>query len=207
MKTVKPEARLRFPEDQVVAFQIIHLIEEAARACYLSDDKIGEDTWGPFIRQRIDEGHDSVIEHSMITFIFITDRGIANELVRHRLTSPSQESTRYVNYKNRDIEVIMPSDIQPGTPAFDEWYTSMLNSLDTYQRMASLGVKPQVARSVLPLCLKTKIYITANIREWRHIFQLRTSKAAHPDMRLLMASALEQAKEMFPVMFDDIIPE
>lgn len=207
MKTVKPEARLRFPEDQVVAFQIIHLIEEAARACYLSDDKIGEDTWGPFIRQRIDEGHDSVIEHSMITFIFITDRGIANELVRHRLTSPSQESTRYVNYKNRDIEVIMPSDIQPGTPAFDEWYASMLNSLDTYQRMASLGVKPQVARSVLPLCLKTKIYITANIREWRHIFQLRTSKAAHPDMRLLMASALEQAKEMFPVMFDDIVPE
>ena len=207
MKIVKPEARLRFPEDQVVAFQIIHLIEEAARACYLSDDKIGEDTWGPFIRQRIDEGHDSVIEHSMITFIFITDRGIANELVRHRLTSPSQESTRYVNYKNRDIEVIMPSDIQPGTPAVDEWFASVLNSLDTYQCMASLGVKPQVARSVLPLCLKTKIYITANIREWRHIFQLRTSKAAHPDMRLLMTSALKQAKEMFPVMFDDIIPE
>lgn len=206
MKIIQPVADLRFPKSPTTAHEIIQLVEEAGRACYLSDDKITDDSWKSFIWARIDEGHDSVIEHSMMTFMFITDRGIANELVRHRIASFSQESTRYVNYKNRDIEVVCPSGIQQGTPAYYAWMDSISSDLTVYNRLVESGVKPQNARSVLPLCLKTKIYMTANLREWRHVFKLRTSKAAHPDMRLLMADALAKTKDMFPVIFDDINP-
>lgn len=177
-------------------------IESIGRVCYKSEDKITDDSYLPFLQAIIRRGHESVIEHSMITVRFICDRGVSHELVRHRLASFSQESTRYVNYGDKDIEFIYPHT-SIGM-AFELWKTAMEKAEETYKTLLVFGWSPQEARSVLPNATKTELVMTANIREWRHIFKLRTSKAAHPQMRALMIPLLEELSGLLPGMFDDI---
>lgn len=163
------------------------LIEEAGRTCYKSEDKITEDSYDKFIRGIIKRGHESVIEHSSITVRITTDRGVTHEIVRHRIASYSQESTRYCNYGTDKfgggIAVIRPSTIPSGTPAYDVWLDAMHSAEDKYMALLANGCTPQQARAVLPNSLKTEIVMTTNIREWRHFFALRCAPAAHPDMR------------------------
>ena len=177
-------------------------IESIGRVCYKSEDKITDDSYLPFLQAIIRRGHESVIEHSMITVRFICDRGVSHELVRHRLASFSQESTRYVNYGDKDIEFICPHT-SIGMD-FELWKTAMEKAEETYKTLLVFGWSPQEARSVLPNATKTELVMTANIREWRHIFKLRTSKAAHPQMRALMIPLLEELSGLLPGMFDDI---
>lgn len=184
------------------------LIELAGRTCYKSEDKITKDSAAAFVKRIIKSGHHSVIEHVNITVRFITNRGVTHELVRHRLASYSQESTRYVNYGGSDIAFVLPVWWAESTDVARECFKRSCHDAEQeYNFLLECGWQPQQAREVLPNALKTEIVVTANVREWRHIFSLRTSKAAHPQIRALMKDALSGMRLAFPVVFDDIQPD
>lgn len=176
-------------------------IERIGRVCYKSEHHITDSSAIPFVRNIIARGHESVLEHISITVRFITDRAIANELVRHRIAAYSQESTRYCNYKDK-IEFIYPKNVS------DKQLQLIMEACacaaTTYQALIADGATPEVARDVLPLCTKTELIATYNLREWRHILRLRTDKAAHPKMRELMQTLLQFFQGLVPIIFDDI---
>lgn len=197
---------------------ILGQIERAGRTCYKTEEKITDNSARQFVKMIIDRGHESVIEHENLTVKFICDRGVTHELVRHRIAAFSQESTRYCNYKDRVTFIIPPwFDGEEGVyKKYDAfkfhngnedaaiWFSHMVKCEEAYQRLIKIGQHPQQARSVLPNSLKTEITMTANLREWRHVFTLRTSSAAHPQMRELMIPLLRELKRKIPVVFDDI---
>lgn len=176
-------------------------VERIGRVCYKSEHRITSSSAIPFVRNIIERGHESVLEHISITVRFITDRAIANELVRHRIAAYSQESTRYCNYKDK-IEFIYPKNVS------DKQLQLIMEACacaaTTYQALIANGATPEVARDVLPLCTKTELIATYNLREWRHILRLRTDKAAHPKMRELMQTLLQFFQGLVPIIFDDI---
>ena len=178
------------------------LIERAGRTCYKSEDKITPESASVFIKSLLKRGHLSVIEHASATMKFICDCGVTHELVRHRLASYSQESTRYCDYGG-EICVIVPPDIGNDTNdhKYCTWWTACRNAEISYRNMHAIGCPPQIARSVLPICVKTEIVVTANLREWMHILKLRTSKAAHPQIRNLMKIAEQLLIEKCPTIF------
>ena len=193
-------------------------IEMAGRTCYKSDSEYTEKTGSEFLKKIVKRGHLSVIEHVSITVKFICDRGVSHELVRHRLASYSQESTRYCNYAGGLTFIIpcwfefIPGKIEPGEyTAADlhyenmtinkEWFNHMIESELTYIYLLKSGWTPQQARSVLPNSLKTEIVTTANLREWKHIFSLRTSNAAHPQIRELMIPLQTEFGNILPELF------
>jgi len=204
--------------DEGVGRDALSLIERAGRTCYKSEDKITEDSMIEFVKKLNNLGHESVLEHSAMMVKFICDRGVSHELVRHRMAAYSQESTRYCNYKGGVTFIIPPwVDLIGGEykietefiksdfdPADYQWLVHMLSSEKAYTNLIAKGWTPQQARAVLPNSTKTEIIVTANFREWRHIFKLRCSKAAHPQMREIMCPLLYDVKRLIPVVFDDI---
>jgi len=185
--------------------KLLETLELAGRTCYKSEDKITEESAPKFVKMLRDRGHHAMIEFGDIIVKFITNRGVTHEMVRHRMCSFAQESTRYVNYKG-GMEFIRPvwwneNDALPQ----QSWYVAMEQSEKSYISLLNQGWRPEQAREVLPNSLKTEIVVKANIREWRHILTLRTSKAAHPQIRELMIPLLVELKEKLPVVFDDII--
>lgn len=188
----------------------LETIEMAGRTCYKSEKKITPESAEKFVRMIIKRGHESVIEHMSASVRFITNRGVTHEMVRHRLCAFSQESTRYVNYGGSEMQFVKPVwwKDNPLTIADKTaqvgWKEAMEASEDYYNRLVGAGWRPEQAREVLPNSLKTEIVTTANLREWRHIFKLRTSKAAHPQMRDLMQSCLVGFQAAIPVLFEDI---
>lgn len=187
---------------------ILKRIEQCGRVCYKSEGKISADSAPAFVRRIIESGHESVLEHCAFTIKFICDRGLSHEIVRHRLASYSQESTRYCNYCKDDfdseITVIEPCFLTRHTLAYAEWKLACQLAETAYFNLLKMGCTPQEARAVLPNSLKTEVVMTANIREWRHFFKLRCSKAAHPQMREVAVRLLKAVKETIPVCFDDI---
>jgi len=180
-------------------------MELAARTCYKSEERITEDSAEKLVSSLLNRGHDAMIEFGHIAVKFITDRGVAHEIVRHRLCSFAQESTRYVNYNNKGFEFIKPVWWDEWSPIERTiWKEQMCWVGDRYNSLIELGSKPQQARSILPNSLKAEIVVKANVREWRHIFKLRCNKAAHPQMVGLMTPLLEELKEKFPVLFGDL---
>ena len=170
-----------------------------------------------FVKMVIANGHESVIEHASAGFSIITDRGVTHEIVRHRLASFSQESTRYCNFGNerfgKEITVIEPPGLrEPGYEVSPEmadgnlcaWASAMEGSEHIYMEMIARGVAPQIARSVLPNSLKSEIGMTANFREWRHFLRLRTSSKAHPQMREVAEMIRAKLLKVSPVCFEDI---
>lgn len=187
---------------------LLKKIEMAGRTCYKSEDKITESSSIEFCKKILASGHHSVIEHSGITVKFVCDRGVSHEIVRHRLASYSQESTRYANYSNKkfgsEITVIKPVFFEKNSEQYKLWENGMLNAENSYLSLINLGASPQEARSVLPNSLKTEIIVTCNVREWRHIFKLRCAPAAHPQMRELMLPLLAKFQQRIPILFDNI---
>lgn len=194
--------------DNLDGAEILKKIEMCGRVCYKSEGKIEDDSAEKFIAAIIKRGHESVLEHVSFTVKFIVDRGVSHELVRHRIASFSQESTRYCNYAKDDFEgnvtFIEPFFLGTGTPGWMEWMVAMEAAEKAYFNMLGIGHSPQEARSVLPNSLKTEVVMTCNIREWRLFFKLRTAMAAHPQMREVTRPLLEQLKSIIPVVFDDI---
>ena len=197
-------------------------IEKIGRVCYKSEDKITEDgvSAKKFVAMLIKNGHEAMIEHSSLSVKFIVDRGVTHELVRHRIASFAQESTRYCNYsKDKFSNNCCFIDINKGILLdksmdklsndtiqliLSEWATAMGDAEEHYMNMIKLGASPQIARSVLPNSTKSEITITANYREWRSFFKLRTPMSAHPQMREVTIPLLNDLKQMIPIIFDDI---
>lgn len=194
--------------DMASGAEILKKIEMAGRTCYKSEDKITDNSAEPFVRRIIKSGHESVLEHASATVRIICDRGVSHELVRHRVASYSQESTRYCNYSgdkfDREITVIKPCFWNEGSRHYDYWHSSMRDIEVRYLEFLDSGASTQEARSILPNSLKTEIVITANMREWRHIFKLRCAPAAHPQMREIMIPLLAEMYKRVPVLFEDI---
>jgi thymidylate synthase (FAD) len=181
---------------------MLNRIELAGRTCYKSEDKVTADSARKFVAMVLKRGHESVIEHEFISVRIICDRGITHELVRHRLASYSQESTRYCNYgKANEITVIEPPELTELGRSI--WHEAMLRAENAYMELLRDGATPQIARSVLPNSLKTEIVMTCNLREWRHFFKLRTAGAAHPQMRQLARHMLAEFRARIPVIFDE----
>lgn len=192
------------------------VIEQAARTCYRSEDKITDDGSSD---QKLKEmliflSHGAMLEHSVLSVEFTTDRAIANELERHRLCSFAQESTRYCNYSKDkfggELTFVKPEWVDRSSvdKNFEYKVNLWMNLCDSaefrYLALLKSGLKPEDARCVLPLSLATKLVMTTNYAEWRHILKLRTAKGAHPQMRALMIPLLKELQEKIPVIFDDI---
>ena len=185
-------------------------IEKIARVCYKSESLITEDGESAkrMVKMLIDRGHEAMIAHSSLSVKFTVDRGVSHELVRHRIASFAQESTRYCNYSKdkfgKEITVIEPCFFSPLSDSYTFWKHAMESAEEHYFSLLDSGATPQEARSVLPNSTKTEITITANYREWRAFFKLRTAKAAHPQMQEVTIPLLKELKEKLPIIFDDI---
>lgn len=221
MNIMKPSFEILTPISEGGIDELKH-IERIGRVCYKSEPNITEDgeSAKKFVKMLIDRGHEAMIEHSSLSVKFTVDRGVSHELVRHRIASFAQESTRYVNYSldkfGSEINVI---DIEGGMrldgkmkdmnrqdlfAVFSEWYDAMKDAERHYMKLMELGATPQIARSVLPNSTKTEITITANYREWRSFFKLRVPATAHPQMREVTIPLLKELKNRLPIIFDDI---
>ena len=197
-------------------------IEKIGRVCYKSEDYITEDgeSAKKFVAMLIRNGHEAMIEHSFLSVKFTVDRGVSHELVRHRIASFAQESTRYCNYaKDKFGAECAFIDLEPGIMldnkmkkmsaeeialVLAEWKSAMEDAERHYMKLLELGATPQIARAVLPNSTKTEITVSANYREWRNFFKLRVPADGHPQMREVTIPLLKELKGMIPVIFDDI---
>ena len=206
MKIIEPSVELAQDLD---AAEIMRHIERAGRVCYKSESNISDTSAEKFIANIIKSGHESVIEHVSITFKIICDRGVSHEIVRHRLASYSQESSRYCDYSGDkfggELTFIKPCFWNDGDENYLLWKKTMSQIEETYLAMRKNGAKPEEARSILPNSLKTELFMTANLREWRHFLKLRTSKRAHPQMRQIALQIYEILNSKLPIIFSDIV--
>ena len=221
MKKVKATYEILTPISEGGIEELKH-IERIGRVCYKSEDKITEDgeSAKKFVNMLIKAGHEAMIEHSTLSVMFTVDRGVSHELVRHRIASFAQESTRYCNYaKDKFGSECAFIDIRDGIEydskmkkmtadqlmyCIQEWEDAMRDAEKHYMKMLQYGATPQIARGVLPNSVKTNITLTANYREWRNFFKLRVPATAHPQMREITIPLLKDLKEKLPIIFDDI---
>ena len=219
MKLIRPFTEILTPLN---GEEILKTIEKVARTCYKSEDKITDDSAFKMVKSLIDRGHEAMIEFFDITVKFTCERGFSHEIVRHRMASYAQESTRYCNYAkdkfDNQLTFIIPSWISlplegewkctGDQTGFSEgeniWYKSLLKVEEDYNKLIELGWQAQQARAILPNSTKTEINVKYNLREWRHFFKLRTSPAAHPQMRELTIPLLKEFQSKIPIIFDDI---
>ena len=215
MKIIKPSYEILTPISDGGIKELQH-IEKIGRVCYKSEDRITDDgeSAKKFVKMLISNGHEAMIEHSSLSVKFVVDRGVSHELVRHRIASFAQESTRYCNYSKdkfgNEITVILPCFFDTGmgilsnSLVYQEWKLACECAEERYFNLLKMGATPQEARTVLPNSLKTEITVTANYREWRNFFKLRTAEASHPQMREITIPLLKEIKTLIPIIFDDI---
>lgn len=221
MKIVEPSVEILTSQEELD--QVLKKIEVAARTCYKSEHCIKVGSAEKLVSNLVAAGHDAMLEHASISVRFICDRGVSHELVRHRMASYAQESTRYCNYTqgkfNGELTFVKPHWIEKTPKELEDGYYE--NNLESNEYAFFLtcgavendyanfvevyGLSPQDARGCLNHWVKTEVVMTANIREWRHFFKLRTDKAAHPDMRRIATIALKKFQAAVPVVFDDIL--
>lgn len=215
MITVKPSIEIVSNNDYK---EMLSKLEKIGRVCYKSEEKIAEGSTEKFLRGIIKRGHESVIEHESITVRITCDRGVTHEIVRHRIASYSQESTRYCNYTNDKFgSQISCIDIATGfsydlndendRKKYEIWTKAMEAAEKYYFELVEAGAKPEEARSILPNSLKTEIVMTMNLREWRHFIKLRTSKRAHPQIQEVANMILKEFARRFPIFFVDLVNE
>lgn len=202
--------------------EILKDIEFAARSCYKSEDRITKDSAVGLIKNLVKRGHTAMLEFGDIVVKFICNRGFTHEMVRHRLASYAQESTRYCNYSKEkfgnELTFILPpflikehedlreiKEVEKQTVAYSEWIRAMIDAEVHYLRMINVGCSPNEARGVLPIDIKTEITVKANLTEWRHIFSKRTPNTAHPSMQQLMRPLCEELKTKIPILFDEFV--
>ena len=195
--------------DKIDGMEVLKKIERVARTCYKSEDYIKEGSAERLVKSLINRGHEAMLEHYSFSIKFVCDRGVSHEIVRHRVASFAQESTRYCNYSKdkfgNELTFIKPCFWDEYSPCMEIlWQQAAKQSEVKYFELLEMGATPEQARSVLPNSIKTEIVMTANLREWRHFLKLRTSQAAHPQMRELTIPLLKELKEKIPVIFDDI---
>lgn len=209
MKIIEPSFRLSTPWTphgltQDDGIRMLRFIEEQARISHRSEDRLTEDSWEKFIKVIVvDRGDWSVTEHASITATIRTERGVTHEMVRHRLASYTQESTRFVRYKEGNMEFIPPANLKNTT----RWTAAMVSAEHSYRDMLENGERPQEARGVLPTNVAATIAMTTNLRNWRLFFLMRTSKETHPDFKRITIPMLAEFQKVVPLLYDDITPE
>ncbi|MDR1044070.1 MAG: FAD-dependent thymidylate synthase [Candidatus Adiutrix sp.] len=205
MKIVSPEFEILTPLDPA---GLLARLERAGRTCYRSEERITPESAAGFVRGLLKSGHLSVIEHESISLRIVCDRGVSHELVRHRLASFSQESTRYVNYgrgpAGRGLVLVKPLFFEEGSEKYRLWLKAMAAAEEAYLALTAAGATAQEARTVLPNSLATEIVMTANLRQWRHVLTLRCAPASHPQMREIMKMILARFQVLLPEIFGDI---
>lgn len=208
MKVINPGYEILSP----INGSELQLIEKAGRTCYKSEDKITDESAKKFVAGLISRQHEAMLEHSFLSIRFICDRGVSHELVRHRLASFAQESTRYCNYSQdkfgNELTFIKPLFFEEDSNEYRLWEHAMRVAESDYMMMVNNGITAQQARSVLPNSIKTEVVMSTNYREWRHFFKLRAARAtgpAHPQMEEITRPLLAELKTLIPVVFDDII--
>lgn len=203
MKIIKP---MIIVEDKDYV-KLMKNLERACRTCYRSEDKIVEDSYKTLLTNCINRGHESVLEHEKITIQMICDIGVYKDLTRHRHASFSIESTRYCNYGkdkfDNELKFIKPCNIEPGQ-IYAFWMNEMQNIEHTYQEMSRHGCTPDQMRLILPHSTAALVTMTANIREWKHILELRANNHAHPSVQQVMIPLLLYFKEKMPEIFNSI---
>lgn len=213
MKAIYPSYEILRPQklDEASKLAIYKAIERAGRNCYRSEWKMTDDSAARFVKNMVRNGHHAMLEFADMTVLFTADRGITHELVRHRVASYAQESTRYCNYRKfSEVKFICPSEIFTGehkAELLEEWAQACTEAEQHYLKMLMLGATPEQARTVLNTSLASNIVIKANMREWRHIFELRAlgiSGKPHPQMREIMVPLLKEVAEFMPELFGDI---
>lgn len=220
MRILKPQ-HVIIGKDQIEGHKILKHIEKIARTCYKSEDLINDESAEKMIKKLIKMNHLAMIEHASVSVLFTCDRGVTHEIVRHRVASYAQESTRYVNYsKDKFGNEIGYIDIAGGIALdtkmkdlpvetidaiISEWHQACIDAEKHYMKMLELGATPQIARSVLNNSTKSDINVTMNLREWRHFFGLRCDSPAHPQMRELVIPLLKEMSEVIPIVFDDLV--
>ena len=220
MRILKPQ-HVIIGKDQIEGHKILKHIEKIARTCYKSEDLINNESAEKMIKKLIKMNHLAMIEHASVSVLFTCDRGVTHEIVRHRVASYAQESTRYVNYsKDKFGNEIGYIDIAGGIALdtkmkdlpvetidaiISEWHQACIDAEKHYMKMLELGATPQIARSVLNNSTKSDINVTMNLREWRHFFELRCDTPAHPQMRELVIPLLKEMSEVIPIVFDDLV--
>ncbi|MCF7853443.1 MAG: FAD-dependent thymidylate synthase [Candidatus Pacebacteria bacterium] len=199
-------------ESDIKGHDILAFIEKVGRTAYKSEDRVTSSSAHTFVGRLVKHGHLAVIEHVTVTVRIFCDRGVSHEIVRHRLASYCQESTRYCNYSRdkfgNEICVVRPCFWNPENPEDKRkimaWENAMRTAEKAYFELLTLGASPQEARSVLPNSLKTEIVVTMNLREWRNFFQLRAASDAHPQMQEIAIPLLAEFQQRIPVVFDDL---
>lgn len=205
MKIIQPSYEIVCPLNGQDGVQLLRNIERYARISHRSEDKQTDGSWRRFIQAVVIEHGDwSVVEHEKATVIFRVDRGVTHELVRHRLFSFTQESTRFVNYGKKEIEFILPEFVT--TILQPQWEIAMSEAERNYLLLLKHGEPPQIARSVLPNATASSIVVTGNLRNWRHFFTMRTTQETHPDFRRVTVPLLADFKRIIPLLYDDIEP-
>ena len=213
MKIVKPKVEAWFHLPQQVDSEGITIgepmhpelfLEQVGRLCYKSEDKITNGSATKFIRMLDNRGHHAMLEHCIASVKFICDRGVTHEMVRHRIASYAQESTRYCNYTKdkfgNQISAILPPFKHP-KESDRVWNETLQVIEDAYARLIKIGEPAQLARAVLPISVKTEIWSTYNLRQWQYVFKMRCAKTAHPQIREVMLKALAIFKRVVPAMF------
>lgn len=204
MKIVKPVVEI----EKVDYNKIMKNLERACRTCYRSENNITEESYKTLLKNCINRGHESILEHEKITIRMICDVGVYKDLTRHRIASFSIESTRYCNYGKdkfeNEIKFIEPVNIDENTEIYEEWKTACSEIEKHYLKMASLGATPDQMRMILPHSTAAQVTMTANIREWKHILALRANAHAHPAVEQVMIPLLIHFKEKMPEIFDNI---
>ena len=220
MRILKPQ-HVIIGKEQMNGYDILKHIEKIARTCYKSENLINEQSAEKMIKKLVDMNHLAMIEHFSVSVLFTCDRGVTHEIVRHRVASFAQESTRYVNYsRDKFGNEIGYIDIAGGIALdtkmkdlpvetidaiISEWNQACIDAEKHYMKMLELGATPQIARSVLNNSTKSDINVTMNLREWRHFFELRCDSPAHPQMRELVIPLLKEMSELIPIVFDDLV--
>ena len=205
MILIKPYAKIVNVPTQEIGISMLQFCEQAARISHRSEEAQTFTSWDKFLRAVVlQHGDFSVIEHCTITVEFLVDRGITHEIVRHRLAAYTQESTRFVNYEKK----LPPTFVQPDLPlsALQIWECQIASAEQAYRELLALGQPPQIARSIFPNALASKLWMTANLRMWRHFLLMRTSVEAHPQMREVTIPLLEEFQQKIPILYEDIIP-
>lgn len=202
---------LPYPDWKTAHDTILRMIEKAGRTCYKSEDKITHESASKFVRNIVKHGHEAMLEHANLTVRFVVDRGVSHELVRHRVASFAQESTRYCNYSQdkfgKEITFIKPFFLKKGSEAYKDWESACSSAESCYMLMLDDGCTPEEARCVLPNSLKTEVVMTANMREWKHFFRLRAlgeTGKPHPQMQEVALPLLHDLQKYLPEIFDDL---
>lgn len=204
MQIIEPSIQV----EKIDGKKIMKNIERACRTCYRSEGKITEESYKTLLKNCINRGHESVLEHEKVTVRMICDIGVYKDLTRHRIASFSIESTRYCNYGKdkfeNEIKFIKPCNIDEKSELYNIWENSCLDIEENYLKMSKLEATPDQMRMILPHSTAAEVTMTANIREWIHILELRTSAHTHPAVRQLLIPLLLHFKEIMPEIFENI---